>query len=124
MSRSMTFRRTHGTLGWLLLCMSVLTNGCGGPPQVGLSNHRLVHGLRTAVSARRTDWLDSSAQLAAERHAEGELNDAAFAAIESIVAKARDGQWEDAQSEVLALAKAQQATPDEIKASKAQRTKP
>lgn len=94
----------------------ILLMGCGGQPQMGAGNLRLVDSLRTAVSARRSDWLDENARLAAERHAAGELNDEQFASLQAIVAQARDGHWEDAESAVIRLAKAQRpaATAEQI----------
>ncbi len=98
--------------------------GCGGPPQVGVNNYRLVEGLRTAVSARRTDWLEDTAQVIKERHASGELNDEPFAALEAIIVQARDAQWKEAESEVVRLAKAQHASAEEQQRMRAKKAVP
>ena len=75
----------------------------------------------TAISARRGDWLEASAKVAAERHASGELNDEPFAALEAIIEQARDGQWEAAEGDVIRLSKAQKPSAEEIEHSKAKR---
>jgi hypothetical protein len=103
---------------WLVLILAALA-GCGGPPQVGAGNYRLIESLRTAISARRSDWLEENAKLASLRHAAGELNDEQFAAFESIIAQARGGNWADAESEVIRFAKAQRLSADEIEERKA-----
>jgi hypothetical protein len=90
-----------------LALVLLLLAGCGEPPQVGPQNYRLVDSLRTAVSARRTDWLDENARLIEKLHAEGKLTDEQQTAFDAIVAKARADNWEEAEQDVLALAKAQ-----------------
>jgi hypothetical protein len=104
------FVTNHTAPGAALLLL--LVAGCGGQPQVGPENYRLVESLRTAVSARRTDWLDENARLVEERRAAGKLNDAQHGAFAAIIAKARAGQWEEAETDVVALAKAQQPADD------------
>ncbi len=74
---------------------------------MGPENFRLIESLQTAVSAKREDWLEQNEKLIAERHAAGKLSDEQHAALEAIVAKARAGQWDEAGSDALALAKAQ-----------------
>jgi hypothetical protein len=94
-----TLRRA---VGFLLL----LAAGCG-QPQLGTENFRLVESLRTAVSARRTDWLEDNARQIARRHEAGQLDDDQFAALNAVVEKARAGEWEAAEAAVLELAKGQ-----------------
>jgi hypothetical protein len=87
----------------------LLTLGCGGPPQLGAQNVRLVESLRTAISARRTDWLEQAAKTASARHESGQLDDRQYAALDAIVQQARAGEWEAAEAAVVDLAKGQQA---------------
>ena len=75
---------------------------------------RLVDSLRTAISARRVDWLDNTAKAIAERRATHQMSDEQFAAFESIIELARADRWEEAENEVMRLAKAQRATAEEI----------
>ncbi len=103
---------------WLLAALTLVA-GCGGPPQVGANNYRLIDSMRTAISAHRVDWLDDNAKAIDQRHAQGEMSDEQFAAFESILALARAERWDDAESEVVRLAKAQRATPEEIEQRKA-----
>ncbi len=109
-------------VGWVcIIVSSALLVGCSGPLQVGPSNYRLIQGLRTAISARRTDWLEAAAKVASDRHASDDLNDEQFGALEAIVAQARAGRWEEAESEVIRLAKAQKPSAEEIEQSKAKK---
>jgi hypothetical protein len=86
----------------------LLLTGCG-QPQVGPDNARLVESLRTAISTQRTDWLEENAKEVAARHASGQLADEPFEALEAIIEQARAGDWDDAETAVLKLAKGQRA---------------
>ena len=86
----------------------LLLSGCGRP-QLEPANYRLVESLRTALSARNVNWLDDNARLIAKRHADGQMSDGEVAALEAIIAQAREGDWTGAEEEVVRLAKAQRA---------------
>jgi len=92
-----------------LLVMLLLVAGCG-PPQVGQGNHRLIQSLRTAISARRADWLEQTARMAQRRRDAGQLEDEPYAALEGIIEQARGGDWEGAEEEVVRLANAQRGS--------------
>jgi hypothetical protein len=112
--------RRRACIAWLLAgCAAVL--GCGRPPQIGRGNYRLVESLRTAISARRIDWLDVNAKLIAQRHTAGEMNDEQFDAFETIIQKARDGNWDEAESDAIWLAKGQQPTSEDLGQSRAKK---
>ena len=88
--------------------------GCSSATQFGAVNYRLLASLHTAVSAKRIDWLDGVAKNIAERHAARQLSDEQRAELEAIIAKARGGDWEGAQADVVRLQKGQrgdQPTP-------------
>jgi hypothetical protein len=98
----------------LALALAVLScAGCGRATQFGADNHRLLASLQTAVSAKRSDWLDATAKVIAERHASGQLNDEQATELESIVAKARGGDWPGAEVDVVRLLKAQRTSAAE-----------
>jgi hypothetical protein len=101
-----------------LLIGLIVVCGCGGPPQVGADNYRLIDSLRTAVSARRSDWVEDNANLIAQRHTAGKMNDEIWAAFQAIVDLARGGNWAAAESDVIRLAKAQRATREELEQKK------
>jgi hypothetical protein len=101
-----------------------LVAGCGSPPQVGTSNYRSVAALRISISARRLDLLDAAAKTAAELHAAAQLSVELFAVLESIIAQTRGGDWADAETQVVRLAKAQHATTEEIEQLKAKKPRP
>jgi hypothetical protein len=112
--------RHRARFAWLLAGCAVVL-GCGRAPQVGPGNYRLVESLRTAISARRVDWLDINAKLIAQRHKAGEMNDEQFDAFEAIIKKARDGNWEEAESDAIWLAKGQQPTTEDLGRSRAKK---
>jgi hypothetical protein len=91
------------------LAILLLLSGCGGQPQAGPGNARLVESLRTAISTRRTDWLEDNAKAVASRHESGQLADESYEALQAIIDQARAGNWDGAESAVLKLAKAQRA---------------
>lgn len=112
--------RRRACIAWLLAgCTAVL--GCGRPPQIGRGNYRLVESLRTAISARRMDWLDTNAKLITQRHKAGEMNDVQFDAFEAIIKKARDGNWDEAESDTIWLANGQQPTSEDLGRSRAKK---
>ncbi len=110
-SSSERFRAGARNAKFALAAGALLVAGCGGPPQVGADNLRLVDSLRTAISARRGDWLEENAQRVAERHEAGQMDDKQFAAFEAIIAQARAGEWPQAEVAVVDLAKAQRPAP-------------
>lgn len=102
-------------ISWRLACAAAILScvGCGRATQFGADNHRLLASLQTAVSARRSDWLEAAAKVIAERQMSGQLNDEQSAELESIVAKARGGDWPGAESDVVRLLKAQRSSAAE-----------
>jgi hypothetical protein len=87
----------------------VLFAGCWGTTQFGAENHRLLASLQTAISARRTDWLEAAAKVVALRRASGQMSDEQASTLDAISAKAQQGDWQGAESEVVTLLKAQRA---------------
>ena len=81
--------------------------GCARPPQLSPKNIRLAESLRTAISAKRTDWLDMNAKAIDDRHKQGELSDVEYLALQSILETARQGDWATAQTQIIRLEKAQ-----------------
>jgi hypothetical protein len=106
---------------WFAAIVIVAVAGCGETRTAHFSprNYRLLQALRTAVSARKTDWLDQAVKLIDHRHETGELADEEFAALDSVVAQARQGEWTQAESDLMKLIKAQRATAEEIEEMKA-----
>ena len=70
-------------------------------------NRRLVDSLKTAVMARNLKWLDENEKLIESRHIDGKLLNPEYEALESILRKAKAGDWATASEEVQALAKGQ-----------------
>jgi hypothetical protein len=106
---------------WFAAIVIVAVAGCGETRTAHFSprNYRLLQALRTAVSARKSDWLEQTAKLIEHRHETRELADEEFAALGLVVAQARRGEWTKAESDLMKLIKAQRATAEEIEEMKA-----
>jgi len=99
---------------WLAtVAFVLLVVGCA-PPQVAPQNQQLIASLRTAISARNSEWLEKNAEVLEERRADGKVSDVELEAFQAIISKARAGQWEKAEREVLAFQKAQRPTQEQI----------
>jgi hypothetical protein len=96
----------RGALAIVLLFV-LLVGGCSKPPQMPADGRNLIGSLRTAVSAKRKDWLEENAKLIKKKHSDGKLNDEQYAEFESIIADARDGNWSAAEKETIRLEQAQ-----------------
>lgn len=99
----------------------LLAAGCG-QPTVAPHNLRLTATLRTAISARNTDWLEKNAALVAERYTAGEMSDEEREKFDAIIAKARSGDWESAERDVVRLQAAQSPTSEQVEAVRKQRS--
>lgn len=92
----MNRRTNYEVLAVLLLALTLI--GCGRPAQLGSSDEVLgaVDALYTAISSRRGELLDKSANRIEELHTSKELPDAAYRQLKSYIDEARQGQWEPA----------------------------
>ena len=104
------------TRWWMALSSLILMALCAGcgPPQVSYENLELTSSLRTALSARNSEWLDENVRSIEERRAAGKMGDAEHEAFQSIVSQAKAGDWEAAEREVVELQKAQRPTREMI----------
>ena len=97
--------------GLVLVSLLTLTQiGCGGVTQMNDSNRQLLGAVQTAVSSKKTEWLDASAKTLAEKREKKEVSAAEFAALDAIIQKAKSGDWKTAQKEVVALIDGQKPT--------------
>jgi hypothetical protein len=97
----------------LLLGGMLTLVGCG-PPQVKPNNLRLIASLRTALSAKNSEWLKQNVDLIEKRRAEGQMSDEEYAEFQAIVAKAKSGDWSGAERDAVAFQKAQRPTPEQV----------
>jgi hypothetical protein len=100
----------------LLALAAMLCAGCWSQTQFGADNYRLLASLQTAISAKRTDWLEAAEKSMAGRHAAGQLNDEQHRVLEAIVGKARAEDWDGAQADIVRLQKGQR--PGDAQAGK------
>lgn len=98
----------------IVLCAGIALLGACGPPRVAPDNLRLTSSLRTAISARQTEWLEQNITAIEARKTAGEMSDTEYNAFQSIIAQAKAGNWEAAEREVIRLQKAQRPTKEQI----------
>ena len=92
----------------------VAAAGCGPVQQIAPANRRIMQSLQTAVSSGKVEWLDATVKLMDEQRSRGELSDGELAAFQSIIDKARHGDWAAAQREAFALSEGQRATKEDL----------
>ena len=95
---------------FLLCFLLTLTIGCSRP-QVGHNNQRIVASLRTALSTRKAEWLEQNETLIEKKHNDGLISKEAYDALKAIVDKAKEGNWDEAEQEVIALQRSQRPQP-------------
>jgi len=98
-------------LGAIWLLSAIL--GCGRP-QAASENRQLIASLRTAVNTRNTEWLEKNAKIVEERRQAGQMADAEYEEFQRIIGKARAGEWEEAEREVIKFEKAQRPIPEDM----------
>lgn len=91
----------------------LLLPGCGYPA-AGEDNMELISSLRTALSARNSQWLDENEAVIEKRHNAEQMRDDEYAAFKKIVERARSGDWKEAERGCLAFQRAQRPTPEQI----------
>ena len=72
-----------------------LAIGCSRAPQVAPGNRKLLEALRTAISAKNPEWLESSSKLLAEKRAKEEISDVEFKTFSDIIEKAKSSDWKE-----------------------------
>jgi hypothetical protein len=92
---------------WLALPTALWCGGCGQSPQFAAKDLRLLEALRTAVSARKSEWLEASAKQIDKAHQQGTISDEGFEALQSSITEARAGDWKHAETQIIQLEKAQ-----------------
>ena len=83
-------------------------------PQIAPANRNILRGLVTAVSSKKTEWLDEAVKLIEDQHSKKEMSDNEYQTLMNIVNKAKSGDWSTAQKEAFALLDGQKATPEEL----------
>ena len=91
---------------FIVLLGSIVAGACS-PPQAGPENQHVIASLRTALSAKNPEWLEQNVALIEKRYEQGKMSDEAYETFKAIVHKAQDGQWKEAERDVVALQKAQ-----------------
>jgi len=92
--------------GACVLLMVML--GCGSrEPAISKGNVILVEKLKTAVAAKKTNWLEAAAKQIDDAHQKGKLSDDEYLALEPIVVDGRQEHWDDANAGMTRLINAQ-----------------
>ena len=102
----------------------LLASGCGSQPQLSPANRHVARTLRTAVSAKNPQWLETNAKLIEEQHAAAKLSEEEYAALKRIIDQARAGDWAGAKAAVDKLEQAQAPTAEELEQVKGARPQP
>ena len=77
------------------------------------SNRKVLEALQTAVSSKKPEWLEAVSTQVAQKHEDGDVSDAEFNAIRTIVKKAESGDWKGAQLASFALSEGQRPTAED-----------
>ncbi len=96
-------RRSCGYWGAFSIVIGLVIAGCSREPQIAKTNVRLIEELRTAIGAKRTDWLKSTEQQIESARKAGKLSDGEYAAIEPIVADGNQSRWNEANDRLAKL---------------------
>ncbi len=96
---------------WIFGALLLYVAGCGHP-QVQPHNLELTVKLRTALSARSQEWLAMNETLVEEQRRAGEMSLEEYEAFRKIIALAREGEWEQAESRCVRLQAAQEPPPE------------
>ena len=91
----------------LLAALSLLVLGCARPPAISKPNVKLIEQLRTAVAAKKTDWLDRVSKQVEEHRKAGTLSGAESEAVKSVVDEAQQDHWDEANRRLLWLIRGQ-----------------
>lgn len=94
-------------LAWVMLLACLLCAGCNRYPKLQTHNVRLIALLRTACSTRSVDRLDKAAAEIQAARQKGEMDDAEFQALQSVMETARTGDWKAAEMGCYTFQKAQ-----------------
>jgi hypothetical protein len=95
---------------FLLFALALLPLlGCGGAAQIGGDDDSLaaVDALYTAVTSRRAELLEKSTARIDALHTEGKFPDGAYASLQAITSRAKNGEWEKAARDLYGFIKAQ-----------------
>lgn len=92
-------------LSVVLAAMTI--SGCGSYPQAQSRNRTLISSLRTALSTEQPEWLEHNVLEIEKRFQAGELTQEEYDAFQSIIAKAKAGDWDGAEKESVAFQRAQ-----------------
>ncbi len=117
MPRSQATQHTFSVLLLLVSCAGFLLIGCSRQPVVEHNNLHLVASLRTACSAQNETWLLGVERAVVKRFDEGAMSEPERDEFTRLIALAKSGDWQSAESACFSWEKAQlsrtRAAPDE-----------
>jgi hypothetical protein len=86
--------------------------GCNYYPQAQTNNRTLISSLRTSLSTEQPEWLEQNVVEIDKRFQAGELSQEEYDAFQSIIAKAKSGDWDGAEVDSVAFQRAQVRSED------------
>ncbi|HTQ37500.1 MAG TPA: hypothetical protein VMJ32_00640 [Pirellulales bacterium] len=94
----------------MIACLAMFSMlGCNREPAISKADVKVVGELKTAIGAKKSDWLEAAGKNLDANRQQGKATDDEYAALESIVADARAGHWDEANSQLTRLITAQHA---------------
>jgi hypothetical protein len=96
-----TSRSSISRIWIVFICLFVFAlAGCSGEPSAReLKNRQEFETLLTALAMKNTKQLDVAAKRIADRHDLGEMSDDGYNSLESLIQKARAGDWTGAETQ-------------------------
>ena len=91
----------------VLVLVSVLCAGCNRYPALQTHNVRLIALLRTACSTQNSDRLSKASAEIEAAHQKGDMDDAEYKALQSVIDTAKSGDWKAAEMGCYEFQKAQ-----------------
>ncbi len=95
--------RGGGIAAVWLLAVSLALSGCGEPSEREYKNRRELEALLTAITLKNQKELDKDIQRIDDRHSSGELSDQSYTDLQSIIKKARSGDWGGAEKQAYEM---------------------
>jgi hypothetical protein len=93
---------------WLfVLWLAVGPCGCARPPQFPAEDQTLLEGLRTAISAKKPEWVAANAKRIDELHQQSKLSEEQYQALQQVIDATKADDWKSANQQIIRLEKAQ-----------------
>lgn len=100
--------------GWFAVAVCACICGCGQGPQFQPQNRPLLSSLRTAVSAKQSDWLQQNVDKIQAGVQAGTISKFEADTLQPVIDLAKKGEWAEANRLIFEIESAQRATSDDL----------